>query len=428
MIADWVSVEAAVSAIIDSVKMVDTEVCDLTAASRRVLAEDVVAPIDLPRWTNSAMDGFAVHSADILTADSDRPVLLPVVDDIAAGAFPNAPLRRGAAARVTTGAPVPEDADTVVRVEHTDGGRDIGAPGAQVRILSSQDAGRNLRRRGEELARGDVALPRGTPLTPGAIGIAASLGKRTLVVRRQPIVALLTSGDELVHVEDYHEVIAGNKIVSSNSYTLAALIAESGCGVRYLGIASDSRDSLRTALRGAIGCDAVVTSAGVSVGEHDHIRHVLLEMNTAVKFWRVRMRPGSPFAFGSIGDLGGIPWFGLPGNPVSSAVTFELLARPALLRMGGRQSVFRRWLPARFIDDHAAQPGLTQFVRVRLEQASDGSFIARLAGLQGSGMLSSVANADGLLVIPEDFPEETAGKVFRVIAFESGLYAPTSAV
>jgi molybdopterin molybdotransferase len=254
------------------------------------------------------------------------------------------------------------------------------------------------------------------------------MGKSTVLVRRQPVVALLTSGDELVHVEEYAEVLAGRKIVSSNSYMLAAQIEDSGCVVRYLGITKDSPDSLRVALQGASDCDAVVTSAGISVGEHDHIKNLLLELKTAVQFWRVRMRPGSPFGFGFIESFGGIPWFGLPGNPVSSAVTFELLARPALLRMGGRENVFRRWIPARLVEDYKAQPGLTHFVRVRLEQSADGSFAARLAGSQGSGMLSSVAIADGLLVVPEDFTRPTMGEVFRVIAYESGLYATAPAL
>ncbi len=425
MIADWVSVEDAVRLINDSVKVVDSEVCDLSACLGRILAEDVLAPIDLPQWTNSAMDGFAVHATDILSADEGRPVVLPVVDDVAAGAFPSGPLQPGAAARVMTGAPIPEGADSVVRVEHTDGGVDIGTPRGRVSIVSSQDAGRNLRKRGEELTEGAVALPSGTRLTAAAIGVAASLGKGKLLVRRRPLVALLTSGDELVHVEDFSEVLTGRKIVSSNSYTLAGLIDETGCDVRYLGIAKDSPDSLRSALRGAAGCDALVTSAGISVGEHDHVKRVLGELETDVKFWRVRMRPGSPFAYGKIEAFGGMPWFGLPGNPVSTAVTFELLARPALLRMAGGERVFRRWIPARLADRYTGQPGLTHFVRVRLEQAADGTFTAHLTGLQGSGMLSSVAGADGLLVIPEDFPGDTMGEDFRVIAFESMLASAT---
>jgi molybdopterin molybdotransferase len=423
MKADWLSVQDALRTVVDSVTPLSSETCPLESALHRVLSADLISPIDVPPWTNSAMDGFAVHGVDVVGASDRAPVDLPVSDNIAAGQFPGGPLRRGTAARVMTGAPVPDGADSVIRTEHTDGGRDLGQPGAAVRILSDQDANRNLRRKGEEYSAGSVGIEANTVLVPAAVGMAASLGHRTVPVVRRPLVALLTSGDELVDLDDFDLVLAGRKIVSSNSYLLRGMLEEAGCEVRDLGTARDSADSIRDALRSAAGCDALVTSAGISVGEHDYIKQILLEYDAEVSFWRVRMRPGSPFAFGRIAGVGQIPWFGLPGNPVSSAVTFEVFVRPALLRMGGRREVHKLIQPARLLDDHVTPDGLTQFVRVVVRQEKDGEFTARLTGPQGSGMLSSFASADGLMVIPADRPGARAGDVHPVIPLRGAFYS-----
>lgn len=417
MKADWIGLAEAIRRVVDSVQTVEGESCPVREADDRILAEDVVAPVDIPRWTNSAMDGFAVRSTDVEGAAEDTPVTLRVVDDIPAGSFPNRGVGRGEAARVMTGAPVPDGADGVIRVEHTDGGSGIGSDEAHVQIRSASDAGKNLRRKGEDLSKGSVALSASQRLTPAALGVAASLGYAKLRVVRKPLVALLTSGDELVEVEQFEEVREGRRIVSSNSYTLAAQLREAGCLVRYLGIASDTPESLWKALQDANGCDALVTSAGISVGEHDHIKGVLAELGAEVDFWRVRIRPGSPFAFGRIGGLGGIPWFGLPGNPVSSMVTFEVFARPALLRMGGHPRVFRRTVQAVLEEAFSCPAGLTQLVRVRLREGATGAWSASLTGAQGSGILSSLAKADGLMIIPEDQAGAEAGETVKVLPF-----------
>jgi molybdopterin molybdotransferase len=422
---DWVSPRAALATIVESVQALEPVSVDLRDARGLTLAAPVIAPIDLPRWTNSGMDGFAVHSAEIAGAGPDSPIDLPVVDDIAAGSFPRGPLPRGSAARVMTGAPVPEGADTIVRVEDTDGGSGIGAPNGRVRILDGRDAGRNLRRQGEEISRGAVALREGTLLNPGAIGIAASLGQETLSVHRRPVVAVLTSGDELVHVERFKEVVEGRKIVSSNSYALTAALEDCGCEVRYLGIAEDTPEALRNAIDGAAGCDALITSGGISVGKHDYVREVLVRLGTAVRFWRVKMRPGSPFAFGILASLGGIPWFGLPGNPVSSAVTFELFCRPAFLRMAGARRVHRQWIPARLLDPFEIVPGLTQFIRVRLDREPSGGFVASLAGAQGSAHLSSVATADALMIVDSELAIDPTAGVHRTIPINPGFHGMT---
>jgi molybdopterin molybdotransferase len=415
MNADWVGLREALETIQSAIQPIGDEPCPLRSSRGRVLAEDVVSPIDLPLWTNSAMDGFACLAGDVRHATRADPVVLRVVDDVPAGAFPRVPVTPGTATRVMTGAPIPDGADTVVRVEHTDGG--TGGGGRVVRIHDGHDAGRNLRRQGEELKRGDIALRAGTPLTPAAVGVAAAMGRAELRVVRRPVVAVMTSGDELVDVDRYEEVMAGRRIVSSNSYTLGAQLEEIGCEVRYLGIAKDSLESLRSLLRQAEGCDALVTSAGISVGEHDHVKQALLELEAKVRFWRVRIRPGSPFAFGTIAAWGGIPWFGLPGNPVSSMVTFELFARPALLRMSGQLDVFPVPIRAVFRDDYRAPPGLTHLVRVALARDGSGEWEARTTGAQGSGILSSIVGAHGLMIVPEESEGAQTGERYDVWTF-----------
>jgi len=421
MNADWVGLRHAVDRVLETVTGLDSEEIPLRESRGRILAEDIRSPIDLPPWTNSAMDGFACRSVDVRNASLDAPVELRLVDDIPAGGFPKVALGEGTAARIMTGAPVPRGADSVIRVEHTDGGVGIGTNGGRVKIVSESDAGRNLRIRGEEIREGGVALRAGQSMVPAAIGLAAAVGCTSLPVVRRPIVALLTSGDELVEVEDFSQVLEGKRIVSSNSYTLAARLEEIGCRVKYLGIASDRPESLRDLLRGAAGCDALVTSAGISVGEHDHIRSAVLDLEGDVRFWRVRIRPGSPFAFGTIAALGGMPWFGLPGNPVSSLITFELFARPALLTMGGQKRIFPVPIRARLVEDYIAPAGLTQLPRVRLSMDRKGEWEARLTGSQGSGILSSLVTADGLLLVPEDRAGATAGTQMVVLPFVGPL-------
>jgi molybdopterin molybdotransferase len=300
----------------------------------------------------------------------------------------------------------------VVRVEYTNGGSGIGNEDAHVWIRSDADAGRNIRRRGEDVQRGDPVLRAGTLLRAAELGMAASLGRSGLTVTRRPRVAILASGDELVDVDRFSEVLAGRRIVSSNSYALAAQLRESGMEPVLLGIARDDPGDLRKHLQKAAGCDAVISTAGVSVGEHDHLREVVRSLDTRIAFWRVRMRPGSPFAFGEIGALGGIPWFGLPGNPVSTMVTFEVLVRPALLRMAGHRAVFLPTTDVRFRDTYPVKAGLTHFVRVRLDAASGE---ALLTGSQSSGVLSSMSAADALLVVPEERPGAHGGDVLPAI-------------
>jgi molybdopterin molybdotransferase len=400
--ADWLTASQALAAILAGVRPLDAEERPLLDALGSVLAEDVVSPVDLPPWDNSAMDGFAVRTADVRGASADAPRVLRVVDDVPAGHFASRPVAAGEAIRIMTGAPVPEGADGVVRVEHTDGGSGVGTAEASVCILSDADAGKNVRPRGEDVRSGDVVLRAGTMLRAPELAVASAVGRARLPVIRRPVVAILASGDELVPVEEFDQVRAGRRIVSTNSYALAAQLAESGMEARVLGIARDTPESLREHLERAAGCDAVITTAGVSVGEHDHVVRALTEMRTEVKFWRVRIRPGSAMAFGHVGALGGIPWFGLPGNPVSTMVTFELFVRPALLRMCGRTRIHLPVVDAVMRDTYAARGGMMHFPRVRLAREADGSASARLTGSQGSGVATSMAAADGLGIVPAD--------------------------
>lgn len=401
--ADWLTGAEALRRILDGVpppRRVEKPL--LLEALGGVLAEDVVSPVDLPPWDNSAMDGFAVRADDVRGASAGVPRVLRVVDDVAAGGFPRRPVGPGEAIRVMTGAPVPAGADGVVRVEHTDGGTGISTAEGAVAIHSDADAGRNVRPRGEDVRAGDVVLRAGTVLRAPELAVAAAVGRVYLPVVRRPIVAVLASGDELVAVERFDEVRAGRRIVSTNSYALAAQLAESGLEARVLGIARDTPESLREHLERAAGCDAVITTAGISVGEHDHVLRALEALRTEVDFWRVRVRPGSAMAFGRVGALGGIPWFGLPGNPVSTMVTFELFVRPALLRMSGLARVFPPTVEAVMRDTYSARGTMMHFPRVRLAREADGRWSARLTGSQGSGVATSMAAADGLAVVPAD--------------------------
>lgn len=400
--ADWLSAAQALATILGGVRPLAAEERPLLDALGSVLAEDVASPVDLPPWDNSAMDGFAVRAADVRGASADAPRVLRVVDDVPAGHFATRPVEAGEAIRIMTGAPVPRGADGVVRVEHTDGGSGIGTTQGAVRILSDADAGKNVRPRGEDVRTGDVVLRAGTVLRAPELAVASAVGRARLPVIRRPVVAVLASGDELVPVEEFDQVRAGRRIVSTNTYALAAQLAEIGMEARVLGIARDTPQSLREHLERAAGCDAVITTAGISVGEHDHVVRALTEMKTEVEFWRVRIRPGSAMAFGQVGALGGIPWFGLPGNPVSTMVTFELFVRPALLRMCGRARIHLPTVDAVMRDRYSARGTMMHFPRVRLAREADGGWSAGLTGAQGSGVATSMAAADALAIVPAD--------------------------
>lgn len=415
--ASWIALEAALEQILAAITPTNAEECALDEALGRAISEVVVSPLDLPPWDNSGMDGFAVRSADIAGASETTPARLTLIESVQAGGFATRTVGAHEAIKIMTGAPVPAGADTVVRVEHT------REDEATVVVVSAADARRNIRQRGEDVAANQIAVSAGTVLRAGEIGLLASIGCAKVRVHRRPVVAILSTGDELVDVDHFDEVLAGRRIVNSNSYALAAAARSVGAVPWSLGIARDHRDDLRAHLLRGLEADVLVTSAGASVGEHDLVKDVLDELGAETDFWRVRIRPGSPFSFGRLQH---VPVFGLPGNPVSAVVTFEILVKPALRRMVGRHALYSPVVSARLADDVASRPGLTQFMRVRLEQTADG-LVARLTGPQGSGMLSSIARADGLMVVPEDVDSLAAGsevKVVRLLAADDAQMEP----
>ncbi|GAC1516596.1 MAG: molybdopterin molybdotransferase MoeA [Gemmatimonadaceae bacterium] len=400
------TVVEATARILDDVRRLSVERVPLLDSLGRVLASPVISPLTLPAWDNSAMDGYAVRSEDLRAIVPGAPRMLRVLETVAAGAFPTHAVGTGEATRIMTGAPIPEGADTVVRVEDTDGGTD------RVAIGDARDARKNVRRAGEDIRLGDVVLSPGDAIGPAQIGVLASVGASAVDVYRRPRVAILGSGDELVDLDRFHEALAGTKIVSSNSYTLHALVRTAGADPVSLGIAADTPADLRARLLGAEGCDLIITSAGISVGAFDYVREVLVDLGATMAFWKVRMRPGAPIGFGM---LRGMPWIGLPGNPVSTMVTFELFVRPAIRKMLGHRRLFPRPVTARLEETITISGRLTHFLRAIVGPAADGSLTVRLTGAQGSGILTSMTRANALLIVPEDSPRVEAGTLMHVL-------------
>lgn len=385
------SAREAATRILGEVRRQPTLRVPLDDALGSVLAETVVSPVNIPAWTNSAMDGYAVRGEDVRGAQQQAPKRLQVIETIPAGCFPSKPIGPGECARIFTGAPLPPGADSVIRQEDTDLGMEV------VAILKDRDVGVNFRLAGEDIPAGNVALETGTELGPAQLGVLASLAVSHPVVYRRPRVAILATGDEIVDLDRPDEILSGRKIASSNTHTLLALIRQAGGEPVNLGIARDTPESLREHLRGAAECDLLITSAGISVGEHDFVKQVLEEMGGVLRFWKLRMRPGAPVGFGA---LGGIPWIGLPGNPVSTMVTFELFARPAIRTMMGHALPFRRAVRVRLSEAIRLGPTLQHFLRAVVGETPEG-LEARLTGPQGSGILTSMTKANALLVLPE---------------------------
>jgi molybdopterin molybdotransferase len=330
-----------------------------------------------------------------------------VLETVRAGQRPSMPLRAGTAIRIMTGAPIPEGADGVIRVEDTDGGE------THVAIRDERDAGRNVRPRGEDLAVGDVAVARGTTLGAAHLGVLASVGARIVDVYRRPRVAILTSGDELVDVDQFDAVLRGDRIVSSNSYTLRSAAALAGADVVDLGIVADDRQAFTERLANVSSYDMLITSGGVSVGAFDFTKDVLRELGADLRLWRVKMRPGAPVGFGT---LQGMPWIGLPGNPVSAMVTFELFARPLIRRLRGDRRIFRRPVTVRVDEELRLAAPLTHFLRAMVSWNDDVDIPhARLTGPQGSGLLTSMARANALLVVPADRTVVAAGETVHAL-------------
>ncbi len=400
--ADLESVASAQRRLLEQVRVLAPDSVGLDAALGRVLAELISSRSDLPGFDNSAMDGYAVRACDIVTATPTTPVRLPVIGESRAGAVPDAH-KAGTAMRIMTGAPMPDGADTVVRQE------DTSRDGATVLVEVATSLGTSVRPRGADIRAGDTVMLPGRPLTSIDVGVAAALGHDRLLVGGRPRVALLATGDELV--------AAGTppgpaQLVDSNSPMLAAAVREAGATPTFLGIARDSKDSVRALLEAASASDLVVSSAGVSVGDHDWVREVAADLGT-ISTWRVAMRPGKPVLIGSLGDA---VFIGLPGNPVSSSVTFELFARPVIRLMQGANEPHRQRMRVRIGEEMSKPAGLETYTRAVLRSSPhDDLPLAHSSGDQGSSMLQSLTRADCLLVLPADIEVIEAGAIVEAI-------------
>jgi molybdopterin molybdotransferase len=398
-------IHEASAKILADIRPLELERVPLRNAFGRVLAEDITSPIDHPPWDNSSMDGYAVRAADIAFATESNPVTLFVLETVRAGQRPTQSVAPRTAIRIMTGAPVPDGADTVIRVEDTDGGEQ------KVIIRDARDAGRNIRPRAEDLRVGEIALPLGTVLGAAHLGVLASVGCALVPVHRRPRVAVLASGDEIVDVDQYDAVLRGERIVSSNSYTIVAAARAAGAEIVDLGIVGDDPAAYEAKISSARGCDLLITSGGVSVGAFDFTKDVLRSLGAELHLWRIRMRPGAPLGFGT---LDGMPWLGLPGNPVSTMVTFELFARPLIRKQHGETKIFRRTIDVRTLEDITLAAPLTHFFRAIIVWATDGP-VAHLTGPQGSGLLSSMARANALLIVPPERQVVRAGETLPAI-------------
>jgi molybdopterin molybdotransferase len=389
------SVSEARAAILERFNVLESESVALLDALHRVLAESIASDIDLPPFVNSSMDGYAVRATDVATATRDRPVQLTVIADVAAGHPSTTPIQAGTAARITTGAPLPPDADAVVPVEDTDDpSRGSSALRSTISIFKSFGRGAYVRERGEDVRRGQVILERGAWIRPPEVALLASVGRDSVRVVRRPRAAIFASGDELVAPA---QTPGAGQIRNSNESGLAALALRYGATPVLLGIARDHEEAVQGLLDQALArrADLIVASAGVSVGAHDVVKDVV-NAHGAISFWRVRMRPGKPLAFG---HYKGTPFFGLPGNPVSAMLTFEQFVRPVLLKLGGRANLEKPAVQATLLEAIDSD-GRETYARARVERDGE-RYVARLSGGQGSNILSALSHANALLIVPE---------------------------
>jgi molybdopterin molybdotransferase len=409
-----IPVEEALRRMLTHIRPLEAEVKPILDCLGQVVQVDIESPIDVPPMDNSAMDGFAVRAEDLKGAHAVTPVALQVIDRVAAGAVSSCIVESGDAIRIMTGAAVPAGADTVVPFEDTDetsrSGLDDGLK--TIGILVEAKQGANVRRRGEDIHRGQLAIRRGTVLRPSEIGILAAMGIPEVSVIRRPIVAILSTGDELVPID---RPLTSGKIHDANSYSVAALTSRYGGIARIVGIGRDSTQLLNQMLDGALDCDLLITSGGVSFGDYDMVKDVLAARGK-MDLWTICMKPGKPSAFGIIrrgNNKSEIPHLGLPGNPVSSMVSFEQFARPIILKMLG-QEVLEKPSVWAMLEDRITNNDMRRiYARVQVRRAPSG-LKARLTGPQGSAILTSMAKANGLAIVPESCPVANPGDVVEV--------------
>ena len=405
--SDLTLLEDALKVVLDTVPVLGIEKINLLDALGRVLAEDIIADRDNPPWDNSAMDGFAVRYQDIKQDHAvTAPTILKVIEDVPAGRFASKAVGAGEAIRIMTGAAIPQGADTVLKIEDTEAKPDA------VKVFKPEQQGANIRPQGEDVRKGDCIIPKGKVIRPAEAGMLAILAKPFVFVYQRPRVAILSTGDELA---DLDERLTDEKIINSNSYGIAAAVREAGGLPHLLGIAKDNPADLKAKIGQGLNADILVLSGGVSMGDYDFTKPVFQELGGEMNFWKLAIRPGQPVAFGKIGKTLA---FGLPGNPVSSMVTFEQLVRPAMLQMCGHKVLSRPIVQAVFQERFSKRPDRRHFLRGILWMER-GMLMVRTTGPQGSGILTSLVKANGLIDIPVEVEKLKPGDVVDVQVFGS---------
>ncbi len=395
-----IPVEEALEKILDNINVLEPETRPILDCLGQVLAGDIYAEVTIPPLDNSAMDGYAVQGESIRGASETNPVELEIIGEVAAGYIFAGEVAPGKAVRIMTGAPVPAGADTIVQFEHTDEEtrKKAGRPTNRIGILREVAKGKNVRLAGEDVAKGELILTRGTVLRPQEIGVLASLGLVETAVIRRPMIAIMATGDELVEAG---QPLPPGKIYNSNAYSIAAQVKRYGGIPHILGIGADNREQLSAVIVQAADDDMLLTSGGVSMGDYDIVKEVLAE-HGSIGFWTVNMKPGKPLAFGVMEYQGKkIPHLGFPGNPVSSMITFEQFARPAILKMLGKTHFAKPTIKAISESRFKNSDGRRIYARGIVEKR-DGQYYVRSTGPQGSGILTSMSKANGLVIVPEN--------------------------
>ena len=411
------SVDEAQKIILAEIRRLDSETVSLALSLGRYLFEDVVSTIDDPPWDRSAMDGYAVVSADTKNASHDIPCQLIIIETIPAGTMPQKKVVSGTASKIMTGAPIPQGADAVVKTE------EIQQNNERVSVYGAVEKGDFIRTRGEVVGKNDLVLKRGVVIRPYEIALMASIGVSQVSVFQRPRVAILSTGDELM---DIHERKGPHQIYNSNGYGLAAQVTEAGGIPTLLGIAKDTREDLTDKLKAIVDVDFILISGGVSVGDYDFVKEVIEKLGGAISFWKVAMKPGKPLAFGMLSGKGGTPptpIFGLPGNPVSAMVTFDQFVRPALLYAQGFLNPLRVAIYARLTEGIQKEPGRCHFVRGHLT-IKNGECQVTPTGDQDSSNIVSLVKANAFIVLSEGEGDVTAGSKVSVQMMENGCFLP----
>ncbi len=407
------SVEEAIQKILDEVSVLETESTPILDTLGQVLAENIVSAINVPPLDNSGMDGYAVRAEDTKGAGAASPKKLSVIDTVIAGTISHSVVKQGTAIRIMTGAPIPKGADAVVQFENTDEEK-RRSPVREIGILAEAKPGLNIRKAGEDVSRGSVALKAGRVIRAAEIGLLASLGYTQVKVIRRPVAAIFSTGNELVELG---QPLGEGKIYDSNLYSIASLVKRYGCVPRILGIARDDEKSLVSKLEMARDADILLTTGGVSMGDYDMVRDILAKEGKMV-FWQVKVKPGKPLAFGKIrGAAKDIPHMGLPGNAVSCMVSFELFVRPALLKMMGKKNINKPTVEV-VVEDSVKNDSGRRLYNRAIVARRNGHYQASLTGPQGSGILKSMALANALVLIPEEKKMVQKGETVQALMLD----------